>query len=279
MKTVLECLEAGTAYLEERGIEDARRNMQWLVAHQLGCDRVALYTQFDRPLSEEELEPLREALKRRSKGEPLQHVLGNVPFLGQEYICDARALVPRPETEELADMVRGMEFPRPARVLDMGTGSGVLGLSLALALGGDCRAVVLVDQSPEALSLARENADKLGVEARFLESDLFTEVEGVFDLIVANLPYVPEGDRDSLAPEVGHDPPQALFSGADGLDCLRRFSADVLPFLSPGSLLALEVGHDQSPLVEGLLIQAGLEDVHSREDMSGISRFVFARNR
>ena len=279
MKTVLECLEAGTAYLEGRSIEDARRNMQWLVAHQLGCDRVELYTQFDRPLSEEQLIPLRDHLKRRGQGEPLQHLLGTVPFLNREFLCDSRALIPRPETEELAALVMTMEFGRPSRVLDMGTGSGVLGVSLALELGPDCHEAVLVDRSSEALTLARENASRLGSDISFVEGDLFEEVEGLFDLVVANLPYIPEGEKDELSREVACDPPAALFSGPDGMDCLRRFCRDVPPYLRPGALLGLEVGHDQAPPVEGLLLEAGLTDVHSREDLSGISRFVFARAR
>jgi release factor glutamine methyltransferase len=174
-------------------------------------------------------------------------------------------------------MVREMSFPRPTRLLDMGTGSGVLGISLAKELGGDLSEAVLADRSADALGLARENAEALAVEVRLIESDLFGAIEGTFDLIVANLPYVPEGDRDSLSREVAHDPAAALFAGSDGLDCLRRFAGEVRTLLNPGGLVALEVGHDQAPAVEGLLVQNRLHDVLSRQDLSGIPRFVFAR--
>jgi release factor glutamine methyltransferase len=277
MKTVLECLESGTKYLEGRGIEDARRNMQWMVGHVLECDRMKLYTEFDRPLSDEELTPLREMLKQRGQGVPLQHLLGTVPFLGRDFLCDQRGLVPRPETEELADLVKGLPFPRPTRVLDVGTGSGVLGISLALELADDCQECVLVDLSTEALSLAKENAALHKLEVSLLESDLLTAVSGQFGLILANLPYVPEGERSEISREVSHDPASALFSGVDGLDHLRRFLAEVPAFLSPGGLLALEIGHDQAERVLALLAETPLEACESKKDLSGISRFIFAR--
>ena len=137
MKTVLECIQSGTKYLRDRGVDGARRNMEWLVARQMGCSRIELYTQFDRPMTEGELGPLRELLKRRGQGEPLQHLLGTVEFCGREFLCDQRALVPRPETEELIEEALKLEFLRPARVLDMGTGSGVIGITVALSLGDD----------------------------------------------------------------------------------------------------------------------------------------------
>ena len=127
-------MESGTQYLEKRGVEDARNNMQWLMASLLGLSRIELYQQFDRPMVEDDLAPLRETLKKRGEGVPLQHLVGTVEFLRREFICDGRGLVPRPETEELAEAVLKREFPRPARVLDMGTGSGVLGLSIAAEL-------------------------------------------------------------------------------------------------------------------------------------------------
>ncbi len=158
MKTVLDCLESGTSYLEGKGIESPRRNMEWLVAHQLECTRIELYARFDRPMSEEELLPLRELLKRRGQGEPLQHLLGIIEFFGREFTCDSRALVPRPETEELVEAVLKLDLPHPTRLLDMGTGSGVIGITLGLSLADRAPDIVLADISPEALSLARENA-------------------------------------------------------------------------------------------------------------------------
>ncbi len=275
MTTVLETIDGGTRYLEKRGVEDARRNMQMLVAHQLGCTRTQLYMQFDRPLEEAELVPLRDLLKKRGEGIPLQHLLGTVWFHKHEFKTDARALIPRPETEELAEWILSWPLPETQRVLDMGCGSGVLGLTLAAAkTGWD---VTLADVSPDALSLARENAAKLEISnAGFVESDLFSAIDGEFDGIVANLPYVPEGDRATMAREVLHDPALALFSGADGLDLIRKFVPAAFPRLKPGGWIVLEIGHDQASQVAGILQASGFADIDVKKDLSGVARFPVA---
>lgn len=276
MTTVLETIDGGTRYLEKRGIDDARRNMQMLVAHQLGCTRMELYTQFDRQVEEVDLVPLRDRLKRRGDGVPLQHLLGNVWFHRHEFQCDARALIPRPETEELVEWILKGEFPPVQRVLDMGCGSGVLGLSLA----GERPEweVTLADISPDALALAKENATALNIpNVAFLESDLFSAIAGEFDGIAANLPYVPEADRATLTREVMHDPALALFSGADGLDLIRQFIPAALPHLKPGGWLVLEIGHDQASQVSEILKASGFTAIEVKTDLSGIARFPFAR--
>ena len=278
MTTVLETLDKGTAYLAKKGIEDARRNMQLLVAHQLGCTRMDLYLRFDQPLEETDLAPLRDLLKRRGDGVPLQHLLGSITFHRRDFKTDARALIPRPETEELAEwLLKNAALPESPRVLDMGCGSGVLGLTLAAELTGS--QVTLADLSPAALDLARENAALLEIaNATFIESDLFSALAGqTFDLIVANLPYVPETDRPTLSKEVSHDPDLALFSGPDGLDLIRRFVPAAKDHLAPGGWLALEIGIDQSAEVESLLRAAALSDVLTLKDLSGIPRFPVAR--
>jgi release factor glutamine methyltransferase len=276
MSTVLETIDGGTRYLEKRGIEDARRNMQMLVAHQLGCTRTELYVQFDRPLDETELAPLREALKKRGEGVPLQHLLGTVWFHKHEFKTDARALIPRPETEELAEWILSWPLPENQRILDMGCGSGVLGLTLAAARPG--WELILADVSPDSLSLARENEAKLEVSnAAFLESDLFSAIAGEFDGIVANLPYVPESDRATMAREVLHDPALALFSGADGLDLIRKFIPEAFQRLKPGGWLVLEIGHDQASQVAGFLQASSFTAIEVKTDLSGVARFPFAR--
>lgn len=275
MTTVLETIDGGTRYLEKRGIEDARRNMQMLVAHQLGCTRMDLYLQFDRPMEESELAPLRELLKKRGEGIPLQHLLGTVWFHKYEFKTDSRALIPRPETEELTEWILSWPLTNPQRVLDMGCGSGVIGLSLAKARPS--WELVLADVSEEALSLARENAAKLSVEnAELVQSDLFSSLTGSFDGIVANLPYVPDGDRAGMAREVLHDPTLALFSGADGLDLIRRFIPEAFQRLKPGGWIVLEIGHDQASQVTGILQTSGYAEIDVKKDMSGVSRFPVA---
>lgn len=276
MTTVLECINAGTTYLEKRGVEDARRNMQFLVAHHLKCTRMDLYLRFDEPLEEKVLAPLRVDLKKRGERIPLQHLLGSVAFHQHEFSTDARALIPRPETEELVEWLISHLPSAPATVLDMGCGSGVIGLSLAAAWPD--AAVTLADVSQDALSLAQENAHRLGLtNGSFVETSLFSAVEGTFDLIVANLPYVPEKDRASLTPEVLHDPALALFSGNDGLDLIRVFCGQVKSFLNPGGIVAMEIGHDQSEITMDLLHAAGLAEVTVMKDISGIARFPLAK--
>jgi release factor glutamine methyltransferase len=276
MSTVLETIDGGTRYLEKRNIDDARRNMQMLVAHQLGCTRMDLYLQFDRPIDESDLIPLRETLKKRGEGIPIQHLLGQVWFHKHEFKTDARALIPRPETEELAEWILKWKLPPAQCVLDMGCGSGVLGLTLAAARQD--WDLTLADVSPDALALARENAALLEINnAHFLQSDLFSAIDGTFDGIVANLPYVPEADRATLTREVMHDPALALFSGPDGLDLLRRFIPEAFQRLKPGGWLVLEIGHDQASHVTQILQTSAFTAIEVKTDLSGIPRFPFAR--
>jgi len=276
MSTVLETIAGGTRYLEQRGIGDARRNMQLLVARQLGCSRVDLYLQFDRILDESDLAPLRESLKQRGAGMPLQYLLGSAGFHRREFKTDARALIPRPETEELAEWILSWDLPDYSRILDMGCGSGVLGLTLAAER--PAWDVTLADVARDALALARENAVMLEIgNARFIQSDLFSACDGTFDGIVANLPYVPATERATLARELAHEPALALFGGTDGLDLIRRFIPEAYQHLRPGGWLALEIGHDQASQVSGILQTSSFSAIEVKTDLSGVARFPFAR--
>ena len=275
MKSVLETINGGAQYLEKRGVAEARLNMEHLLAHGLGCTRMQLYTQFDRPLDEEDLAPLRNMLKKRGEGIPLQHLLGDVPFHGRDFICDSRGLIPRPETEELVEMILNTLPSGALDILDMGCGSGVLGLTLAAERPES--QVTLADVSRDALSLTEQNAAKLSVKNISLtHSDLFQSVEGKFDLIAANLPYVPDGEAATMARELSYDPALALFSGADGMDLLRKFIPESVNFLKPGGVVALEIGHDQASQVHQCLEKSGFTEIEIRRDLSGIARFPFA---
>ncbi|MEN8773918.1 MAG: peptide chain release factor N(5)-glutamine methyltransferase [Akkermansiaceae bacterium] len=277
MTTILDVLEKGTSFLEKKGIADPRLNMELMVAHELGLKRMDLYLRFDQPLEEAALTSLREKLKKRSENVPLQHLNGVVHFGNYEFFSDHRALIPRPETEELVDLVKKQLLTKPARILDVGCGSGVLGLTLAKDLGTDCEQLILTDLSTDALALCEQNREALEVEASLVESNLFSAITGTFDLIVANLPYIAEGERVKLEPEVLHDPEMALFSGLDGLDLLRLFCAECSAFLNAGGVVALEVGYDQGEIVAGLLRDAGLTDISVGNDLNGIPRFPLAR--
>ena len=284
MKTVQDVLKSGTSYLETRGIEGARSSMQSLLAHVLGTNRTWLYLHMDTPLTEAQLEPLRELLRRRGRGEPLQHLLGSVEFFCRNFRSDARALIPRPETEELVEQaLRLTPRRRGMHVLDMGCGSGVIGISLALELRELQPVVVMADIAASALDLTLENATALGARVSTYRSDLFAAWNppaddttrivppAPYDLVLANLPYVPEGEE--VAIEVRHDPASALFAGPDGLDIIRRFVVDALPYLAHGALVMLEVGHDQGETVRALMESAGYVRTALLRDMSGVPRF------
>lgn len=275
MKPLLEILQSGAAYLEKRHIEEARLNMEHLLAHVLGCRRLDLYLRFNETVREADLVNLRELLRRRGEGEPLQHLLGTVEFCAHEFVSDHRALIPRPETETLVELVLKQFATPPARVLDMATGSGCIGISVAKAWPDS--EVILADISEEALDLARLNASRLSAHIKLLRSDLFEKITGTFDLIVANLPYIPSEEIETLSPEVKRDPILALDGGPDGLRIVERFLADALPHLNTGALIALEVGHDQGALVAARCTALGYLDANTSPDLSGIQRFVFAR--
>ena len=277
MTTILDVLEKGTSFLDKKGIAEPRLNMELMVACELGIKRMDLYLRFDQPLDKTALASLREKLKKRSENVPLQHINKVVHFGNYEFYCDHRALIPRPETEELVDLVKKQLLTKPARILDVGCGSGVIGLTLSKDLGSDCEQLTLADLSTEALSLCEQNRKALEVKATLIESNLFSSITGTFDLIVANLPYIAEGERAKLEPEVLHDPRMALFSGSDGLDLLRLFCAECTTYLNTGGLVALEVGYDQGEIVAGFLREAGLTKVLIGNDLNGIARFPLAQ--
>ncbi len=272
MKTVLEVIQATTAYFQKSGVESPRLNIEHLLAHTLGKKRMDLYMEFDRPLSEQQLEPLRALVKRRAAGEPLQHLLGTAEFHGHTFVCDKRGLVPRPETEQLCELV--LAGGAAKRALDVGTGSGVIALTLAAAWPE--AQVEAVDLSPEALALARENAARLGLAERvqFLASDLLAAVTGEYDLIAANLPYIARDEIPTLTREVRHDPLSALDGGPDGLDIFRRFVPQATRHLR--GRLALEIGHDQAQSLKDLLAAYNFQDIRSQTDYQGKDRFIFA---
>jgi len=275
--TVLGVLQSTTAYFKKRGIENPRLNAEHLLAHTLARTRMELYLEFERILSEAELVPLRDLVRRRGEGEPLQHLLGTVEFCGQTFLCDRRAMVPRPETEELVEFLKSEIRNPKSEIVDVGTGSGVIALSLAAEFPE--AKILAVDVSEEALALAEENAARLNLsdKVRFLKSHLLEKVDGAFDLIVANLPYISTQDRHTLSREVLRDPEVALFAGAQGDELVRELIAQAPARLRPGGLLALEIGLGQSQGFLSSLAEKKYRDIYSKNDYSGVIRFLFAR--
>jgi len=279
MKSLLETLQSGSGYLQKRGVDDARLNMEHMIAKVLGCERIELYLSFDRPMQENELEELRLLLKRRGQREPLQHILGTVQFMVQDFICDSRALIPRPETEELVGTLlnRFTDSSEPNRVLDVGCGSGVIGISLALKW--EESHVTMIDCSEDALSLSKENALNSGLDEsriNYVCSNLLNEVTGVFDVIVANLPYVDPKQIGELEPELSFEPRNALDGGESGTELISRFIAQVPAHLSEQGLLALEVGNEQTDFFESAISEMGFAQIQTLKDLSGIERFILA---
>ena len=275
--TVLEVLQATTAYFKKHNVENPRLNAEHLLAHVLGRKRIELYLEFERVLTESELAPLRDLVKHRGEGEPLQHLLGTAEFCGLTFLCDKRAMVPRPETEELVELVESKIENRELRIVDVGTGSGVIALTLAVKFPE--AEILAVDISDDALALAQENAArvKLADRVRFLKSNLLENVEGCFDVIVANLPYISIQDRQSLSREVLHDPEVALFASAQGDELVRELIAQAPSQLRPGGMLALEIGIGQSEALLSALAEKNYRDISFKNDYSGVKRFLFAR--
>ena len=277
--TVLEVLQSSTDYFKKRKIESPRLNAEHLLAHVLDRKRLDLYLEFERELEEAELVPLRDLVRRRGEGEPLQHLLGTVEFCGHTFLCDKRAMVPRPETEQLVELLMSDVGGQRSdfRMLDVGTGSGVIALSLAAEFPN--AQMQATDISDVALELARENAARLGLNERvhFAKGDLLEGIEDDFDLIVANLPYVSTQDRQSLSREVLRDPEVAIFAGERGDELVRQLIEQAGTRLRPGGLLALEIGIGQNDALLSLLAEKNYHDIESKNDYSSTTRFLFAR--
>jgi release factor glutamine methyltransferase len=276
--TVLEVLQSTTGYFAQRGVEKPRLNIEHLLADALGKKRLDLYLEFDRSLVETELKPLREKVRRRAEGEPLQHLLGHWDFFGRQFATDSRALVPRSETERLVEVVlREIDGQGEAsgRLLDVGTGTGILGITFALER--PWLEVWAVDISSDALALARENAEQLGATVRFDHSNLADGVTGTFRWVVANLPYIPTREISGLQREVQRDPVLALDGGEEGLTVIKQLIESLPARLAPNALVALEIGSGQSKRVREILAVHNYRDISIEKDYEGIERILIAR--
>ena len=279
MLTLLEIIKRSTDFLDKHGVDSARLNAELLVGHALGLKRMQLYMQFERPLAEAELEKIRPLMKRRSSREPLQYIIGTAEFCGLTLKVDRRALIPRPETERLVEIITERLVLPPATVLDLGTGTGAI--ALALAQRYPTAAVTGVDRSLEALALSRENATlcQLTEKVRWLESNWFVGVpEGErFQLIVANPPYLTKGEVTEAEPEVREfEPVGALTPGENGASDLEHILLTSCGRLEAGGLLALETGISQHAALVALAKAQGYGVVESLPDLTGRDRYILA---
>ncbi|AWV88628.1 peptide chain release factor N(5)-glutamine methyltransferase [Bradymonas sediminis] len=281
--TILKILRWTTHFFETKKVsESARLDSELLLAKVLNFERMKLYTHFDRPMSEDELGEYRALIKRRASGEPVAYILGSKGFWEIDLKVDSRVLIPRPETEILVEeCLKRLDKDADARVIDVGTGSGAIALSLA-----DARPnirVAATDISPDALALAQENAAALELAERveFFEGDLLENVRADFfpcHIIVSNPPYIGEDERDDIMVDVkGFEPEFALFSGADGLDVIRRLVPASFDALESGGHFLCEIGYQQGEAVENILKAAGFVETSIRQDYARLDRVVMGQ--
>ncbi len=282
--TVLEAIQKSTDFLAKKNVDSPRLQTELLLAHVLKMPRMKLYLNFDRALTTPETDALRELVKRRGGREPLQHIVGSTSFCGYEIAVNRQALVPRPETELLAEL--GWQFlstinSQPSTALDFGTGTGCI----AIALAAKCpnARIIAVDVSADALALAKENAlkNKVAERIRFFHGDGFAALpeKFQFDLIISNPPYIPTAEIETLHPEVrDFDPRAALDGGADGLDFYRMFATRANPFLKPDGKIMLEFGDGQAHAIKKILETENWIVEAVQEDYSQRARIIIARN-
>lgn len=276
MTTVAAALAAAQARLPAN---EART----LLGHVLDRPAAWLLTHDDHVLDEDALLAFASLAARRTGGEPVAYLVGHREFFGRDFEVSPDVLIPRPETELLVELVvagpgAGVPASGPLRVLDLGSGSGCIAVTLAL----ECRQaeVVAVDASPAALAVARRNAERLGARLQLLQSDWFSALAGErFDVVVANPPYIAAGDRHLAEGDLRFEPASALASGSDGLEAIRRIVAAAPAHLRPGGRLWLEHGYDQADAVRGLLAAAGFTDIAQHRDLAGIVRASGGRHR
>jgi release factor glutamine methyltransferase len=270
---VREALTAAADAFAAADVDTPRLDAEVLLAEATGRDRATLAADPEAPVEPPAARRFGEMVRRRIRREPVAYIVGRKGFRDLELAVDPRALIPRPESELLVEIAVELE---PASVLDVGTGSGAIALAIADELPG-CR-VVATDTADDALDLARENADRLGLAERVAFERGTVPSGRRFDAVLANLPYVREGDIDSLQPEIrDYEPRQAVVAGAEGLEAIAVVAAAGTAALTERGALALEVGSGQAGEVAELLVDLGFTQVEGRQDLAGIPRVVLGR--
>lgn len=278
MLTVLEAVKLSTDYLQKKGIESPRLNAELLLAHLLNCKRLDLYLLFDRPLKENEIILYRELLKKRGSFVPLQYIIGNVEFYGLEFSVDSSVLIPRPETELLVDTIIEENKNTTLKILDIGTGSGIIAIALAKSL--EQPELFAIDISEAALANAKKNAIKNDVTDRikFLQLDVRSDLSLLkesFDIIVSNPPYISKDEFPKLQTELRvFEPAIALTDYADGLSFFKIISEKAIRLLKNNGKLYFEIGKDQSDSVKKILQENGFANIQIKKDYQEIDRVI-----
>jgi release factor glutamine methyltransferase len=281
--TIRELMKSAIEHLQGRGFEEARLNVELLLAHALDLQRIQLYVNFDKPLTPEELKQFRTLYERRLTREPVQYIIGSANFMGLHFTVDPRVLIPRPETETLIEqvMLACQRYPvdEPIHILEVGTGSGNIAISIAKYVKHSL--ITAIDISLEALAVAKQNAHLHSVESQiqFACSDIFDQSDEVFqtqyDLLVSNPPYVPKDEWEQLQKEVrDFEPSSALTDGNDGLRFYRQMAGIISAILKPGGSIVFEVGLDQAETIAEELKRTGLVDIQITKDLQGMNRVV-----
>ncbi len=283
--SVVDLLEWTTGYFQQHDIPNPRLDAEVLLGHLLKKSRLQLYLHFEMPVFQEHLTPFRELIKKRIAHTPVSYLTNRKEFMSLDFYVDERVLIPRPETEQLVETILTAETENSQRLLELGTGSGVIATSLAVQHSE--WEIVATDISEPALAVARKNAEihACTAQIKFLSGDLFEPVAAIcangdaqFDWIVCNPPYIKNTERDTLSPDVrDHEPEIALFAGDDGLDVIRRLIAEAPKYLAPTGKLILEIGATQANTIRTLLEAGSAYATYKLfEDYAGKERIVLA---
>lgn len=277
MYPLLKLLQRSENFLKNKGISTPRLDAELLFADVLDCNRLDLYLMHDKVLNHHDMDRLRDVIIRRGKREPLQHIIGHVSFYNVDLIVTPDVLIPRNETEELVEIVlKKVDNPKGKRILDVGTGSGAIGIAIAKALPDID--VVAIDIHENALKIAKKNAERNNIKnIKFLQSDWFSNVSGTFDIIVSNPPYLTQEEVDSAAPEVKYfDPITALVAADDGLGDIFKIIEQSKNHITDSGFLAIETGISQHERIE-LFSKSFFSEFQSLKDLYGRDRFVILR--
>ncbi|MCX6135552.1 MAG: peptide chain release factor N(5)-glutamine methyltransferase [Ignavibacteriales bacterium] len=285
--TIRDLMKFSIDYLQRHGFDEARLTVELLLSHALHCQRIELYTRFDQPLSKDELKGFRTLFERRLQHEPVQYIVGSAGFMGMQFQVDPRSLIPRPETETLVEQIMLVCGRRPegspVTVLEVGTGSGNIAVSVAKLVRN--AHVTSIDVDREALEVARGNISAHGVTERVVlrELSVFDSIVEAFsqkfDLLVSNPPYVSAQEWEQLAPEIrNHEPLTAVSDAGDGFAFYRRMAEIGRSLLRENGWILVEVGHEQSETVVGIFRKAGFADLSVAKDLQGIPRIVLGQS-